>query len=100
MNRDTVIRTTLLGLLLCCLTGCIFVDVKVPLDTDLDRTQLGEKVGKSQLQSILWLFAWGDAGIQAAARDGKMEVMHHADREIFTVLNGLYYRQTTVVYGE
>ena len=43
------------------LAGC-FVNVKIPLDTDLDRTRLGDKVGESSAQSVLWLFFWGDAG--------------------------------------
>jgi hypothetical protein len=80
--------------------GCLYVDVKVPLDTDLDRTELGDRVGKSKMQSVLWLFAWGDAGTQAAAQDCGLTVIRHADQEIFSVLFGLYSSRTTVVYGD
>ncbi|MEE9127373.1 MAG: TRL domain-containing protein, partial [Planctomycetota bacterium] len=52
------------------LPGCLYAKVTVPLDTDLQETNLGDKTGKSLFQSVLWLFAWGDAGTQAAARDG------------------------------
>ena len=94
-------RTMLLlvsGLVL--LPGCVFVDITVPLDTDLAETTLGSKVGKSSFQSILGLVSWGDAGTQAAAADGNLETIRHADQEVFLILAGLYYRHTTVVYGD
>ena len=49
-------------------TGCIYMNVVQPLDTDLEETRLGSKVGKAEAQAILGLFAWGDAGTQAAAK--------------------------------
>ena len=80
--------------------GCLVTDIKTPLDTNLDKTELGTKVGKSKLKSVLWLVAWGDAGTEAAAKDGEITVLRHADREIFSILFGLWYTQTTVVYGD
>jgi hypothetical protein len=81
------------------LTGC-FVNIKVPLDTDLDRTQLGTKVGESSAQSVLWLVFWGDSGTQAAAKQGEITTITHADRQLFTILFGIYARETTIVYGD
>ncbi|MEX2208467.1 MAG: TRL-like family protein [Myxococcota bacterium] len=80
-------------------SGC-FVNIKVPLDTDLDRTELGAKVGESSAQSVLWLVFWGDSGTQAAAKQGGITVITHADRQIFTILFGIYARETTIVYGD
>ncbi len=93
---------TRLGLVLWFLAagGCMYTDVMVPLDQDLDETQLGSKVGRATLHSCLGLFAWGDAGIQAAAQDGGITVLRHADRQVFVLFLGLYYRHTTVVYGD
>lgn len=88
----------LLGILT--LPGCLLTNIKTPLDTDLDRTQLGAKVGEASTQSILWAVAWGDAGTQAAARNGNITTVKHADQKIFTILGGLYSRYTTVVYGD
>jgi hypothetical protein len=82
------------------LTGCLYSNISVPLDTDLDRTELGSKVGRSRAHNVMFLFAWGDAGTQAAAEDGQIKVLTHADRELYLILFGLYGRQTTVVYGE
>lgn len=76
------------------------MDVKLPLDQDLDRTQLGSKRGESQAQSVLGLVAWGDAGTQAAARDGGITEIRHADQERFAILGFVYARYRTIVYGE
>jgi hypothetical protein len=91
------LRLALLSLPL--LSGC-FVNVKIPLDTDLDRTELGTKVGEASAQSVLWVVLWGDSGTQAAAEQGGITVITHADRQIFTILFGIYARETTIVYGD
>ena len=58
-------------------------------------------MGESEWQSVLGLFAWGDAGTQAAAEDGNITVVNHADQHTFALLFGfLYLRRTTIVYGE
>jgi len=81
-------------------SGCIYSRVTTPLDHDLDSTVLGDKVGTSSYQSVLWTAAWGDAGTQAAAQEGNLSVIHHADHEVLSVLFGLYFRETTILYGE
>lgn len=81
-------------------SGCVYTQISMPLDGDLNETRLGDKVGRASFQSVAGLVAWGDAGTQAAAEDGGITVLQHADREILTVLLGLYFRHTTVVYGE
>ena len=81
-------------------SACVYMNVKQPLDTDLQETQLGTKVGRSQAQSVLGLVAWGDAGTQAAARDGGITTLRHADRETLAILGGVYARFRTVVYGD
>ena len=91
---------TLLGLTSVFASGCVFTDVKIPLDVNLEETKLGSKTGESSTQSVLWLVAWGDSGTQAAAREGGIATILHADQKIFSILFGLYSRQTTVVYGD
>ena len=96
-----MIGRLLLGLtLLLSGASCVLVDTTIPLDTNLDETRLGDKTGEASTQSVLWLVAWGDAGIQAAAAEGGITTITHADLKVFSVLFGLYVRQTTVVYGE
>ncbi len=81
------------------LTGCLYVDVKAPYDLDLNQTELGSKIGESHMRSVLWLFAWGDAGTAAAAKEGGLTSVNHMDRKVFSVLFGLYSKTTTIVYG-
>lgn len=82
------------------LNACAYINVTVPLDTNLDQTQLGSKVGESYSQSVLWAVAWGDAGTQAAAKNGDITTINHADQKVYSILFGLYSKSTTVVYGE
>ncbi len=82
------------------LSGCLYVDVKTPFDTNLNQTVLGEKKGEAAIYSVLWLFAWGDGGTAAAARDGGITTVNHMDAEVFSILFGLYSKTTTVVYGD
>ena len=81
-------------------SGCAYMHVQTPLDTNFDSTQLGSKEGRSSAYSVLWLFAWGDAGSKAAAKQGDIKVIYHADTEVKSVLLGIYSRLTTVVYGD
>ncbi len=92
------------GILLCLLalftSGCLYSNIQRPLDKDFHTTDLGSKEGRSSNRSVLWLFAWGDAGTKAAAENGDIRVIKHADQEMLFVLFGLYFRITTVVYGD
>jgi hypothetical protein len=81
-------------------SGCAYVNARSPYDKDLDKTDLGSKVGTAHAYSVLWLFAWGDASYATAARNGNITVMKHADQHITQVLLGLYSRWTVVVYGD
>ena len=45
------------------------------------------------------MVAWGDAGTKAAAENGGITTILHADRKDFSILGGLYYEYTTIVYG-
>ena len=96
--RSIVALAALMGMTLT--TGCVYMNVTTPLDTDLDQTQLGTKTGKSEAQCVLGLVAWGDAGTQEAARNGNITVLRGADQETFSILGPVYVRWRTVVYGD
>ncbi len=99
-------KRSVLGVVACVMiltfvtSGCIFMKVQRPHDKNYELTELGDKIGRSELKSFLWLFAWGDAGTKAAADNGGIKVIKHADVEYFVVLLGIYTRITTVVYGD
>lgn len=81
-------------------SGCAYVHVKTPFDTDIDRTELGAKTGTADAYCIFWLVAWGDAGYAEAARNGNIKVMKHADQEIHQIFFGFYTRWRVIVYGD
>ena len=99
-------KRSVLGVVACVMiltfvtSGCIFMKVQRPHDKDYALTELGDKIGKSELKSFLWLFAWGDAGTKTAADNGGIKVIKHADVEYYVILMGLYTRITTVLYGD
>lgn len=80
--------------------GCLYLDATRPLDTNMNQTPIGTKTGESRLYSVLWLVAWGDAGIQAAARNGGLKVIHNADTRNEVYFFGAFVRRTTIVYGD
>ena len=82
------------------LQGCLYTKVQRPLDIDFENTTLGSKVGYSDATSILYLVAWGDAGTKAAAEDGGITTIKHADAKFTSILFGLYTHVETVVYGD
>lgn len=99
--RDNIMRKLfLLPLLTSLLTGCLYANTKVPLDDDLWKTELGSKVGVASNYSILWLVAWGDAGVKKAAENGGLTVVQHMDMGVESYLFGLYTRRDTIVYGD
>ena len=98
MNR-WIVLVILMSVLLV-FSGCAFVNIKTPFDTDLDKTDLGSKKGTAQAYSLLWLVSWGDASYATAAKNGGIKVMKHADQEMQQVLLGLYTRWRVVVYGD
>ena len=90
----------LLGLAALALPGCIYAHVRVPLDTDLNQTKLGAKRGTATNREVLGLFAWGDGSTQAAAANGGITTLNHADEEILSILGIVYTETTTIVYGD
>ena len=82
------------------ISGCAYVNIRTPFDTDLNRTDLGSKKGIATAYSLLWLVSWGDASYAAAAKNGDITVLKHADQEMQQVLLGLYTRWRVIVYGD
>ena len=81
-------------------SSCAYVDIKTPYDKNLDKTQLGSKVGVSHIYSLMWLVAWGDGSYSAAAKNGGITIMRHADQQVQYYLFGLFAKRTIIVYGD
>jgi hypothetical protein len=82
------------------LSGCIYSNIRFPLDEDLWKTEMGSKVGTASNYSVLWLVAWGDAGVKKAAENGGITVINHMDMGIESYFFGFYVRRDTIVYGD
>jgi len=80
--------------------GCAYVNIRSPYDDNLQNTDLGSKKGIASAYSVLWLVSWGDASYAAAAKNGNIKVLKHADQEIQTILFGIFNRWTIIVYGD
>ena len=81
-------------------SGCLYSNTRFPLDEDLWKTELGTKVGVASNYSVLWLVAWGDAGVKKAAENGGLTTINHMDMGIESYVFGLYLRRDTIVYGD
>jgi hypothetical protein len=105
MNRSIIGSVAFAALL----TGCLYSDVRVPLSygsaTPGDAGgNLGQEVtGMGCNSALLWLFAWGDGGYEAAVRDAKAAsgaaflVDVKADTTYTNVVLGLYQHECTKV---
>jgi hypothetical protein len=88
-------------------TGCVFTTVSPPRGLIMtDQTaplfpgrETGSKVGRASAHNILFLFGWGDSGLNAAIRDGGLETVNHTDYRFQNYLL-IYQKYTTIVYGE
>ena len=98
MKRSLIIIIALIAGLL--LGGCAYVHTKTPYDENINSTDLGTKVGVSEAYSILWIVAWGDASYAAAAKNGNIKVLKHADQETFQIFLGAFTRWRIIVYGD
>ncbi len=87
----------------------VFSAYGAPLQVDFNRTELGPKIGESRafyfnvlvLSFVVGVpidFAWGDAAIDAAAREGDIQRISHADYEVLNVLG--FGMIKVRVYGE
>lgn len=79
--------------------GFGYTNVAAPIDTEFNGTSVTGKKGEASSIGILGLFAFGDASVEAAAREGNISRVNHADYKYFNIL-WIYQNFTTVVYGE
>jgi len=77
--------------------GLAYTEVQLPCQATSGSQSL--KTGTSECVSILGLVATGDASIEAAMKDGGIQVIHHIDWNAKNIL-GIYGVYTTTVYGE
>ena len=80
-------------------SGFLFASFEAPIDTDANQTKVAPKMGASSSSSILCLFAFGDASVNSAARNGNISTIDHVDYAYLNIVF-IYQKFTTKVYGE
>ena len=77
--------------------GLIYRDVTLPLTAT--EYGPGTKVGRAQATTLLGLIATGDAGIEAAKRNGQITRVAHVDYRRTNML-GIFATYEVIVYGD
>ena len=65
--------------------GSLYTNVNVPaqaLTVATDSTATAEKTGTASAQAWFGLIAFGNAGVEAAMKDGGITKVHHVDQQI------------------
>lgn len=78
-------------------TGFVYQETQSPIS--VTSNPLGSKKGEATATSVLGWFAFGDASVQKAAKDGGITKVSHVDQRSTSVL-GLFAKYTITVYGE
>ena len=79
--------------------GLFFTSIQAPIDTDMQSTPIGKKMGTASTVGVLGLFAFGDASVATAAQNGNLSRVEHLDYEYLNVLF-LFQQFTVKAYGE
>ena len=77
--------------------GMLYTDVAAPINTE--GGEVPDRNGEAYCQSVLGLFAWGDASVKAAAEEGGLSTVDQVDYKFWNVL-GIYSKFTTIAYGK
>lgn len=78
-------------------TGSIFTSTIDPVA--VTSNNVGKKVGTAKASNILGLAVTGDAGVNAAAKNGGIKKISHVDVKKSSFL-GIFGSTETTVYGE
>jgi len=80
-------------------TGFLFSQYSAPLTTEFDETPAtGLKQGEASSVGVLWLLAFGDCSLDAAAEAGGLSTIEYCDYSYLNVL-GFYQQFTVVAHG-
>lgn len=79
--------------------GGIVTVVKAPMDTDVEQTNMGNKIGNASSISILGLVAFGDCSVTTAAKNGGLSKINQVDYKYINILF-VFQKFQTIAYGE
>ena len=74
--------------------------ISAPLSAEYSpETTISTKSGEASTMAVLGLVSWGDCSIEAAASDGGLRQVNHADYSYLNIL-GIWQKFTVKVHGE
>ena len=78
----------------------LVTSVEMPLTTNVGpNTPVSTKQGSATVMNVLGILTVGNAGLDAAAKDGGLQQIHYADYSYFNLL-WIFQTFTTTAYGE
>lgn len=83
--------------------GVFLTHIRAPaqnLSVAMDNSVRGGRAGSASCGSLMGMFAFGDASIDAAMRSQGILKVHHVDYSVDSFLFGFWVTMTTIVYGE
>ena len=80
--------------------GILYDDISAPIDIDYDETKIMMRKGEATCISYVGLVSVGDCSTKAAAANGGIQKVHHADYRFQNIIFGIVQKLTVQVYGE
>ena len=104
MRRSFIITALLVPVLLFsgCGIGLIYTHTVEPLNPNMHRTELTPASGQGDIKQISLYnisVTWDDNSIGSIAREKGLKELYYADREILSVMFGIWKQETIHVYG-
>ncbi len=104
MRRIIVITAVLVSALLFsgCGIGLIYTHKVEPLNPNMHRTEMARTSGQGDIKQIALYgisVTWDDDSIGSIARERGLTELYYADREILSVMFGIWKQETIHVYG-
>ena len=81
-------------------SGCIYTGIVHPVPMEIDNEVAATKSGTACSTMILGLIFTGDAGVDAAKKNGGITKVHNVDMEMTHILGYLYGKHCFIVHGE
>ena len=85
-----------------CTTGLIYTHTVKPLNPNMHNTEMAKTSGQSDIKQIKLYnisVTWGDNSIGTIAREKGLTEVYYADREILSVMFGIWGQETIHLYG-
>jgi hypothetical protein len=103
MRRIIVIAAVLVSALLIfgCGIGLLYTHTVEPLNPNMHRTEMKPASGEGNIKQIKYdmSITWDDNSIGGIAKEKGLTELYYADREILSVVFGIWSQETIHVYG-